>query len=444
MNTKRFLSLVCVLLAALMLLCACNKDSGDDEIFGTTAEKKTKATTVTTEPPVAEEIPQLVPEILEQDTNLVLGRLVEPVVRPINEDVSIELNYQGWPSACAGDGNTLYAVSSVRIAHIDPYGCIGFYKSVDGGKTWEGPEIIADTPVDDRDAGIVYLGNGKILVSWFTRAVSNYMPGGQWDAWQKSVTDEQKAATLEKLEDLPALEKEQLSYVMLSEDGGKTWNEPTMVPVSAPHGPSLMNDGKTLIYFGDPHGAKYCGFENFKSGSFYMIVSTDWGKTWRHQATIPLVQTSSYGFDEPYVLQLKDGSFIAGVRAQVKDSGNEGLCIFTTHSQDGRNWTPLEKLEGVVGTPPHFFQTEEGVLVLTYSYRVNPAGVHGRLSYDGGYTWTDEFVLSDCVKANNWDLGYPCTTQLPDGTLITVYYSLSMSGDSFKSILYTRWKLVEK
>ena len=155
-------------------------------------------------------------------------------------------------------------------------------------------------------------------------------------------------------------------------------------------------------------------------------------------------KTDQYGYDEPYVLQLKDGSFIAGVRAQVKGSGNEGLRVFITHSSDGRNWTTLEELEGVVGTPPHFYQTKEGVLVLTYSYRVEPAGIRGKLSYDGGYTWTDEFVIANSITPKGWDLGYPCTTQLPDGTLITVYYQIAQSGDKYKSVLYAKWSLVER
>ena len=44
---------------------------------------------------------------------------------------------------------------------------------------------------------------------------------------------------------------------------------------------------------------------------------------------------------------------------------------------------------------------------------------------------------------NQYDLGYPCTAELPDGSLITVYYQ-SLKGDWYPSVLYTKWKLEER
>ena len=41
-------------------------------------------------------------------------------------------------------------------------------RSIDGGKTWSQPETINNTPLDDRDAGILVLKDGTILVTWFT------------------------------------------------------------------------------------------------------------------------------------------------------------------------------------------------------------------------------------------------------------------------------------
>ena len=241
-----------VLLAVAVLLCSCDRSSLEDDLFGATEAKKTQATVATTKAPKdeVEAVPALVPEILKENTNLVIGRLEAPVIRPITDNVSISLHYQGWPTVCAGDGETLYAASSIRLGHIDPFGCIGFYKSEDGGKTWTGPEIIADTATDDRDAGIVYLGNGKVLVSWFTHGIRNYLKGGPYyENWatRKDVTAEQHAALEKKIQKASVQETQSASYVMLSEDGGATWQAPVQVPISAPHGPTLMRDGKTLF-----------------------------------------------------------------------------------------------------------------------------------------------------------------------------------------------------
>jgi Neuraminidase (sialidase) len=80
----------------------------------------------------------------------------------VNRVTTSLFSYQGWPTVARDEKGVLYAVaSSFRISHICPFGKTAMYKSFDGGKTWTPPIVINDTYVDDRDAGIVYLGNGK-------------------------------------------------------------------------------------------------------------------------------------------------------------------------------------------------------------------------------------------------------------------------------------------
>ena len=49
-----------------------------------------------------------------------------------------------------------------------------------------------------------------------------------------------------------------------------------------------------------------------------------------------------------------------------------------------------------------------------------------------------EKLLDD--RCNNPDLGYPATTELDDGSLISVYYQ-QYADDGYTSILYTKWHL---
>ena len=65
------------------------------------------------------------------------------------------------------------------------------------------------------------------------------------------------------------------------------------------------------------------------------------------------------------------------------------------------------------------------------------------MSYEFGETWEDDYQLCDSELPNQYDLGYPCTAELPDGGLITVYYQ-SLPGDGFTSVLYTKWKLEDR
>lgn len=382
-------------------------------------------------------------EILD---NQIIGRQTEGILRPVTDQFSIDLHYQGWPTVCKGDSDTLYAVSSLRRVHIDPFGCVAFYKSKDAGKTWSDAKVIHDTPLDDRDAGILYLGNGRLLVTSFRHAPTNYVEGGKWSQWRNGVTEEAKLANDAVWEVLPEDEKKRASYILLSEDDGETWSEPIKVPVSCPHGPTLMNDGKTIIYLGDIHcDPNECeGFtaEQFPKGHFHVIQSEDAGKSWKYRSSIKLPELVGGYFDEPHIIQLDDGSFIGALRAGV-EPGNAGLRIFLTYSEDGYTWTEPKMLEGTIGTPPHLVQLSNGVVVLSYGYRLNPTGARARLSYDGGKTWTDEIVISTCANPASGDLGYSSTAELEDGSLITAYYQKS-EADTFCSLLYTTWKLVEK
>ena len=125
------------------------------------------------------------------------------------------------------------------------------------------------------------------------------------------------------------------------------------------------------------------------------------------------------------------------------NGSSDSLCCFISHSSDGRKWSNFEALKGTVGTPPHFFQTKEGILVISYSYRLDPCGARGRISYDNGYTWSDEIIFSRSDTPWDGDLGYASTTQLPDGTMITAYYQ-KKEEDTYCSFLFTRWRLVEE
>ena len=60
------------------------------------------------------------------------------------------------------------------------------------------------------------------------------------------------------------------------------------------------------------------------------------------------------------------------------------------------------------------------------------------VSFDNGKTWRDDYILDD--RCNNPDLGYPATTELDDGSLVSVYYQ-QYADDSYTSILYTKWHL---
>ena len=373
--------------------------------------------------------------------------------------LTVDLTYQAWPTVCRGDGDTLYAVCSLRVGHVDPFGATALYVSHDNGANWTGPTIINDTPVDDRDTGVVYLGNGKLLVSFFTIGADAFMEGGSYrnQMINQGFTAEQIAAKeaqwnemLAQNPDDPLLKSN--AWILLSDDYGQTWSDPIAAPATSPHGPTLTNDG-TLIYVGGgPSGPE-------------VHHSKDGGRTWTYIATIPVdlsdlnVNGARYLCSEPYGIQLSDGSFVAAVRVEDHSGTVEGvtLCTYLSYSKDGYNFSKAVRVDDMMGSTVHFLELSNGALVMSYQYRgsafeelrESTTGIRARVSYDGGRTWDDVINITELpLDAPYGDYGYPATIELDDGSLMTVYYQPVYNSSTGKysddpAILYTQWKLVE-
>ena len=68
-----------------------------------------------------------------------------------------------------------------------PFGSVQLYRSNDRGKTWLLPQTILDTPIDDRDAGILETDQGTLLATTFTSnayvsILEKARAEGSWDA----------------------------------------------------------------------------------------------------------------------------------------------------------------------------------------------------------------------------------------------------------------------
>lgn len=435
-----------ILLCVLMLLCtsliACGDTKGDDD-EETKKPKKTKATTIaTTEAPLIQEIPSKLVPVIEVKEAILSNLNANPVVVTLDESLgtTVELKMHGWPTICKGDGDTIYAAASLRVGHVDPFGATGFFVSNDGGQTWSRARIINDTPVDDRDTGILYLGNGRILINYFTIGAESFRDGGDYEyLMDMFATKEQASAMRKKWNAMDPADPMLRSgaWLICSDDYGQTWSEPYKAPVTAPHGPTLANDG-SVLFFGGGDG-----------GIIQLHQSRDGGKTWKYRATIPTPRMpDGYHFTEAYGVQLDDGSYVVGIRCadlSLEEGDSHSLRTYISYSKDGYNFTEAVMIEGTIGATPHFLELSNGALLLTYQYRGgrqgdDALGIRARVSYDCGKTWDEEIILSELDYVG--DLGYPSTVELSDGTLITAYYQQA-SRNEHPSFLYTKWKLLE-
>ncbi len=341
-------------------------------------------------------------------------------------------NYLGWPTVARDENGKIYvAASGNRLGHVCPFGKNYMFISDDNGKSWTGPIVVTDTRFDDRDVGVLPLGNDKLLISWFITDTDGYTERyNRITKYAKEEVVEMWKAGVERW--LADPDKMMGSFIKISEDGGKSWSEPIKAPVTAPHGPIKLKNGKLLYYgnrFLDKHETVIAAYE-----------SDDDGKTWTALGTVDFVKNNpEFAMHEPYVVELDDGTILGVIRVQ-QDPDQHKFCMYKSFSHDGgKTWSTPEYL--CPGSPPHILKHSSGALILTYTLRSGIFGQCARISYDGGKTWSDQIVL--CDNARDWDSGYCSSVELDDGSIYTVYYQ-KVSDDRHCSLMYTKWELPTK
>lgn len=328
--------------------------------------------------------------------------------------------YIGWPSiVTAANGDLVVVFSGDRDWHVCPWGKIFLTRSADGGKTWSQPEIVVDTPLDDRDAGLVRLPNGDLLLSFNASLAFDNPEVERYRKYQEH------AGTL-----TPETRQEWMgTWTRISSDNGRTWGPFLKAPTSTPHGPTALKNGEILYVRPS------------------VFSSDNQGKTWTKIAKIepdPSEWKSRYAFlSEQHAVEGADGTIIALSRYASK-GGNSDIELRQIESTDaGETWSQPRKT-GMNGYPAHLLRLENDWLLATYGRRVAPMGQRAAISKDNGKTWaTDqEILLSNAAEQGAGDLGYPSSAQLPDGSIWTVYYQVENTSDGeFPALMGTHWKL---
>ena len=176
---------------------------------------------------------------------MVLARPIKAAVQARVESISVISRqpefYHGWPTAAVDrQGNILVVYSGGREAHVCPFGRVELIRSSDGGHTWSWPEVVLDTPIDDRDPGICVTPAGSLLVTTFTSlAYQNVLDHAKdwpaerlarWQSVNRRTSPQQRATLLD-------------TWMLRSTDGGMTWSAAFRVPLNSPHGPVALSDG---------------------------------------------------------------------------------------------------------------------------------------------------------------------------------------------------------
>lgn len=366
-------------------------------------------------------------------------------------DITIQLQYQAWPSVCVDENGVIYAVISGRLEHTDPFGHHLMYKSNDSGASWEGPYVINDTPSDDRDIGLTYLGGGRMLATYFRISVADYMTKGdtittadgmvltgtgKYTNWQKNTrlgsTEAARAEVYKKIKaywsTMDAADLAGGNWCMVTNDYGASWSKPRSAPVTTPHGAIKLSTGE-ILYVGR-NGSRILAYMSYDDGYSWCFNSIVYDNT----STIG----EYYGltFCEPHVTELQNGRWLVAIRIQTNETITVENKIYTGAGFDGATGTPIYKWidsDNVTHTY-RFVPQEDGTKKMVeyeYTGTLTLFRTFTMYSDDEGKTWSAPVT----VKANSLANGSlttkdneiygapPHFVQMEDGTVVMVYAS---------------------
>ena len=346
--------------------------------------------------------------------------------------------YNAWPTVLGlSDGTLLAAWSGDRFKHICPFGRVMMSRSLDGGYTWLPPYCVQDTPLDDRDAGLLQVGDRIIMTS-----VTNNreMQRKYLDHWLHAPNTPEKKAFVSSYIELITDEDEERYLgptISLSTDNANSFSDPKRIPLTCPHGPMKTSDGK-ILFIGKL--STYSGRPDLEDGINIMELDANLNVIREPRLIAPLPE----GFDprtdwsEPHAAEMPNGDILVFIRLNSKY--DDVHTVYTMRSTDGGKTFSKAAPTGWIGYPAHIFVDSKGRVIVTYGCRhTEKMTIIARVSYDNGYTFGDEIVLRD--DGIDWDLGYPSTTENHLGQLVTVYYMKEIDDVNENRIQYTIWEI---
>lgn len=281
--------------------------------------------------------------------------------------------------------------------HISQTGRISMVRSSDNGETWSEPQIILDTPIDDRDPNIMQTENGTLLLSYFAY---------DWDQNPAKVIG---------------------TYVTRSEDGGTTWSEPVKVETKL-DGPSVpgwaaTSDKILELDNGDLLIPLYGTVPGDSAARVTVVRSTDGGHTWKRGTEVEIAYDPDIHFQEPALAKFGNGHLIVMMRTSRIDGS-----AYVSHSYDnGQTWTVPIKTDMKAQASDMLVLKQGGLKGMIFHTWGDVSGefgsgrpVVGNIKfYNKDWSFNEPTLI---YRGGCGDEGYPSSVQLDDGRLFTVYY----------------------
>lgn len=255
-------------------------------------------------------------------------------------------------------------------------------RSLDGGKTWEDPQIIADAgkdvfgnpaPVIDKNGTI------HLLLTW------NLAEKGE-----KFILQESAPRTV---------------WVMKSSDNGRTWASPVEITkdvkkedwtwyATGPGHGICLDSGRLVIPC--DHGIKLAPGESFDPNKHYyshIIYSDDNGLTWHLGGVVP-----RGGTNECQVCELSDGSLYLSMR----NYDGSFRRAYSISKDQGLTWEEV-KIDGSLIDPvceaSILSVKEKGIVLFSNPSSERRERLTLKISYDNCKTWSVYKVIYDGPSA---------------------------------------------
>lgn len=304
---------------------------------------------------------------------------------------SNEADYFAFPSVCKLAGGDLACVFYLGTGHISPDGKVAMVRSSDEGRTWTEPQVVIDTPLDDRDPSIMHTRAGRVIVSFFVYDCNK---------------EDRATRTSPRV------------HSAFSDDGGKSFSKPA--PVGGGWLWSATSDEIVELADGTLLMPVYGRMPGDKGDRAAIAFSTDHGESWNSapQATIACDQAGGIYFQEPALVLLPDGSLRCLLRTD-----KAGLHLYESRSTDGgKTWSkPIDTF--LHGQAAGLLYHSSGSVFAAYrswSQNSRVRGVAGVFT-EPGKPWDPAKEFD--IALIGGDVAYPSSIELSGGSILCVYYA---------------------
>lgn len=335
-----------------------------------------------------------------------------------------------------GDGS-LIACQHVGRKLGAPDNHIEVLRSSDGGRTWRNQGSIHDgAPPHDgwsyRGPDIQEVPDGRLV-----------MTATRFEAGKSKLFDP----------DSEALQRPEM-ILFWSEDAGRNWSEPQVVPVDLPPDRYTWNKAGDLSQLAPDRWMypletwKPEGYQGPPDQKAAAVFSSDQGETWGEFTVVADDRTGRCLWWDQMNARLPDGRIYTMLWTHLYGTSEDLVNHWVVSSDEGRSWSKPQptNLRGQVCTP---IPLPDGRVAAIYNYRHEPQGVRVAVTEDlSHFDVENEVVVFDAgaeatlgkTDHDNFlaehlliGFGKPKGIVLRDGAIFTFFWCTS------GGVTHTRW-----